>query len=299
MLSTDVISQVQKLLEDPDGQFYDIQENIIPSVNEAIQWVVSVITPKLYSGKYSAHALSEITSVAIFQTNKFGRVSVNPDDIGKIWAITCVYPKPRTIITQDAGLTDLFYYHKIKKYVGKIMENAPVVQIYGSEIPAPDPNNPPPMNPAPQFVVIKDHDSIFRPEMSFVGCKNSAEYKRMSEIRELGWSEHEAGSRMNAKLFNRYAYSMPIDYSSIGYHQNYAPEIEIFPNIGRAIVGIEFVKSPDLIPDTDYDTFEIKLPDALKSVLVRKSLSVIAGAEGDKEAYAINENEVLQIIGAQ
>jgi hypothetical protein len=303
--AADVIVQIQKLLEDPDGQFYDVDDNIVPALNGATEWIVSVVTPSLYSGKYSEQAFREISHVAVFQSSGFGRVSIDPEDVGNIWAITSVFPKPSTIILASPQLQQLQYYTQIRKYIGKTYTNAPIItKIIDPDIPLPEPgggiNT---MMSGGRLIVrvpIPPQLSLYRPEMAFVACQNTCEFQSGNRVRE-SWNQHRAGSSENKRLFNRYSYTAPSGYSSLGiggYQISYPPEIEVFPSLGSAIVGIGIIKAPTLLTEAYADEI-IMLPDALRGALINKTISIISAGEGDTTTYQTSEREVLQLIGAQ
>lgn len=301
---SDVIVRIQRLLEDPNGQFYDVDKNIIPSLNTAIEWLVSIITPSLQSGKYNEQAFRDIMKMVVFQSSKFSRISVDPKEIGNAWAIISVFPKPSTIIRPANQLGELQYYSQIRKFINKTVENGPIItKIKTTDIPSPVPPGPTPAsaggNPTP-YVIIPPEISLYRPEMAFIECANTCEFQGLEVVRD-GWNRHRAGSRGNMRLFKRYAWTAPVGYSSLtigGYSLAYTPEIEIFPAIGNAIVGLRIIMAPDMVASGYSATDTISIPELLRGALINKTIGIISGNEGDTTLYQISEKEVLQLIGS-
>ena len=133
--------------------------------------------------------------------------------------------------------------------------------------------------------------------MSLIRADKVAEHQAYDATSEQ-WSPFEAGSKQNASLFGRYAYSEGRKYGSIsvgGYTLNYPSEIDIYPKSGVMLVGIGIIEAPELITSNSGD---IMLPERLKSVLIHKAMSVIGQNEGDERMITVNEQQVISLISA-
>lgn len=93
-----IIDRIRRVGLDAEGSdYYTDTEDLIPAINAAIKWLVSVINIGFASNKLSEETFRELVKVKIFQANDFSRIMIDPTIIGHdVWTILAVYPKPTT-----------------------------------------------------------------------------------------------------------------------------------------------------------------------------------------------------------
>lgn len=93
-----IIDRVRRVGLDAEGSdYYTDNEDIIPAINTAIKWLVSVINIGFASNKLSEETFRELVKTKVFQANDYSRVMLDPVSIGHdIWSILAVHPKPAT-----------------------------------------------------------------------------------------------------------------------------------------------------------------------------------------------------------
>lgn len=290
----DIVTRIGQLLEDESGNYYDINDVVIPAINTAIEWLTAIITPHLTSGNYREELFSDSSRILVFQTSKHGRVFIDPEAVKfGIWKIVSVYPKPHITIVSSDTLNFLPYYNRIYSFIGGSYKNTPLIDKFVDWTQV---DNPPTENLS--AIPLDDHMSVWRPEMAMSASDGIAEMRPYDALSgEL--NSFEAGTKKNAELFKRYAFSASRKFSTYmigGYELSYSPEIDVFPKSGSMLVGINVIESPSLTTFATYTADEVALPDRLFSAVLNKSLSVIAVSDGDAEKYQISEREVVSLI---
>ena len=101
-----IIDRVRQALDaeevatNPQLGYYDDVKDIIPCINNAIQWLVGVVSSILEDKKFSSELLRELIYTRVWATSGFSRISIDPTALGhSIWSILNVYPKP--VVTPD------------------------------------------------------------------------------------------------------------------------------------------------------------------------------------------------------
>lgn len=93
-----IIDRIRRVGLDAEGSdYYTDTEDLIPAINAAIKWLVSVINIGFASNKLSEETFRELVKVKMFQANDYSRIMIDPVVIGHdVWTILAVYPKPTT-----------------------------------------------------------------------------------------------------------------------------------------------------------------------------------------------------------
>jgi len=141
--------------------------------------------------------------------------------------------------------------------------------------------------------IPNDYTSLFVPTVSFVNSKYNANLMTLEKWNENSDNVFEAGNNVLTQSgLKSYAYKTTVDYSSTSYTQ--AKEIEIRPAVPGQFVAVTYLKTPD---NVNLITDDIEFPDAITTLIVRKSLNFIATKQGDNTTlFAITENDVNSLL---
>ena len=102
ILVQEVNNRMLSRLDAENSDRYLFQQDIMPAINGAQEWIITALNPFFSSKKFSSEGLREITYTQIWQTNKFSRISFDSTQMpGPLWTILGVYPKP--ITNKQAG----------------------------------------------------------------------------------------------------------------------------------------------------------------------------------------------------
>jgi hypothetical protein len=113
---------------DAEGvDFYGDQEDIIPAINAAMRWIVSVINSALGQKRLGEEIFKDMHRALVFRTSRNSRVSVGVFP-GQVWTITAIAPLPVTGTTgqpvpampnEDQSYLRPDLYHKDSRYSSK------------------------------------------------------------------------------------------------------------------------------------------------------------------------------------
>lgn len=88
-------TKLRASLDAENSDYYRFDLDILPSINSAIQWLVSAINYTFGNKKIGEEIFRELTFVRVFMTSKFSRISLDPTQLGhEIWTILAVMPNP-------------------------------------------------------------------------------------------------------------------------------------------------------------------------------------------------------------
>lgn len=84
-------------LDAEGSERYLFNQDIKPSINEAMELIITMLNNAFAENKLSPESLRELVKVKVWQANSFSRVSYSSSDTGhSLWSILAVYPKPKT-----------------------------------------------------------------------------------------------------------------------------------------------------------------------------------------------------------
>ena len=95
ILASDLSKQIRFALDAEGADHYKDDEDIIPAINAAQRWLVSVINKHLSKEKFTEESFSELSHARVFQTSQNSRIQLDvfPHNV---WSILAVYPLPET-----------------------------------------------------------------------------------------------------------------------------------------------------------------------------------------------------------
>jgi hypothetical protein len=103
ILCQDIITRVRQALDaeenptNPQLGYYNDSIDIIPNINNAIKWLISVAASLLEEKKYSSEIFRELSYTRIFETSRFSRIGFSASALGHdVWTVLAVYPEPVT-----------------------------------------------------------------------------------------------------------------------------------------------------------------------------------------------------------
>lgn len=96
MISVQQINdRVLSSLDSEGSDRYLFDQDIKPSLNGAIEILVTWINQAFAENKLSAENLRELLHVGVWQANSYSRVAFNSQEVGKnLWSVLGIYPKP-------------------------------------------------------------------------------------------------------------------------------------------------------------------------------------------------------------
>jgi hypothetical protein len=90
-----IYNQLNSLLDAEGSNYYDLNLDIIPAINRAQKYIVSIINSVLGSRKFAEEHYRELTKVLIFQTSQYSRVDLTPTQTNYIlWDVLSVVANP-------------------------------------------------------------------------------------------------------------------------------------------------------------------------------------------------------------
>ena len=95
ILVSDIISRMRNVGLDaqPNTDYYDDLEDLVPAIDSSVKWIVSVINKARSENKSTDEVLRELTQARIYRTNDQSRINFD----SAIWTIDAVAPLPETI----------------------------------------------------------------------------------------------------------------------------------------------------------------------------------------------------------
>lgn len=95
ILASSIINKVKADLDAEGSDYYRDDQDYIPAINKAIDWVVAVVNMGLGEKKISEEAFRDLTKVKIYQTNTFSRILLPAlTQTDEIWTLIAVLPLP-------------------------------------------------------------------------------------------------------------------------------------------------------------------------------------------------------------
>lgn len=97
ILVQEVNDRMLAALDSENSDRYLFDQDIKPAINGANEVMVTMFNSAFASNKLTPECLRELSSVKIWQCNKYSRFSIDPADIGgEVWTITGIFPLPVT-----------------------------------------------------------------------------------------------------------------------------------------------------------------------------------------------------------
>lgn len=268
ILVSDVISLMRSSLDAEGADYYNDTRDFIPAINLSVDWIVSLIGPNIGSIKFPEEQFRELTSIKVFQTNEYSRISLDKLEEAqatgrvdvKVWTILAVYPNPTVRRTIDA-----------------------FPQIIDAGTP---------------------EKSIYRGDMVHISASESAKRLTLEEWNTRATQQNPfapgyEGSDMPTNL-KEYAYLSPLSYKEdngvITGDDPYLEtnELEIRPIIANGLVSLAILRSPTPV---SLVTDNIKLPEGMTNIVYEKALSYVARKQGDQTSiYGVSERDVANIF---
>lgn len=274
ILVQDIVNSMAAKLdaETPAGttiDYYTFDNDYKPAINDAIEWVMSVISPMIGTKKFSEESFAENTLCKIWQTSKFSRINFDPSVMpytSDIWTILSVRPKPKVYLEDSANRPPLPYYNELISYNGTENDNKPIVTKSFST------GN-----------TLKNFESTIRPELAFVSSTHGAKRLTVEEAAEAAVNPFVPGYNnpfMVCDETTEYGFVNMVNYEALlgGYVLSVPREIEILPRLYGDLVAVFYIPVPtlaNLITDT------IAFPASMKGIIVAKALNYIGYKEGD------------------
>lgn len=102
ILAQNIADQMRFALDAEGADHYRDDLDIIPAINAAQKWIVSVINSAIGEKKYGEEIFQDLSTARVFRTSVDSRISLDsfPDDV---WTITGIYPLPETKSTGQAA----------------------------------------------------------------------------------------------------------------------------------------------------------------------------------------------------
>jgi hypothetical protein len=98
ILYSTIKSLIESALDAEDSERYTDNEDIIPSINYAIDYVTLAFNSIFSQKKLSEEVLQELSYVKVWQASLLSRIAFDPTIVGmNLWTINAVYPKCQII----------------------------------------------------------------------------------------------------------------------------------------------------------------------------------------------------------
>lgn len=95
ILVQEIANRILSALDSEDSDRYLFDQDLKPSINGAVEDLVTMINQAFGEKKLSAENFRELLYVGIWQANSYSRVAFNSQDVGhELWTIDAIYPKP-------------------------------------------------------------------------------------------------------------------------------------------------------------------------------------------------------------
>lgn len=98
ILAQDVATRMRAALDAEGADYYRDGRDIIPAINNAIQWLENVINAALGEKKFSEEIFQDLIVSGVFRTSKDSRISFDKFPVNP-WTILAIYPLPVTDTT--------------------------------------------------------------------------------------------------------------------------------------------------------------------------------------------------------
>lgn len=91
----DIVDVCRAALDAEGSDRYTFDRDFKPAINNALHWLVKVISSGLGANKFGEEVFRELTIIRVFQASAFNRIAFDPNDLGHdIWTVLAVYPVP-------------------------------------------------------------------------------------------------------------------------------------------------------------------------------------------------------------
>ena len=149
--------------------------------------------------------------------------------------------------------------------------------------------------PTNSIITTLPHESIVRNDIVFLSSDYSAKRLTFEQWQQNKQNVFLAGNETLKVSFKEYAYLDYAKYETTS--QQYPvniPEIEIRPSAKKQLVGVRYLKKPDL-PTSISDSVEF--PESMTNMIVEKALNWISYKQGDNTTlYLVTERDLQKLI---
>lgn len=270
-----ILSRIRQIGLDAEGaDYYRDDIDLIPAVNAAIEWVVSVLSGELGKNKFVEERLSDLHTIKVWQTSYYSRVALSEVPV---WTITGVYPKPKIVISPYTPDVENAYFAQMIGQFNKILENKPISKVNTLGL------------------TLANFESMLRPEMTFVEATHEATRVTTEQRMAVKNNPFVPGYPHDHTLFN-YAYFPNTNYSSYGYAVT--TEIELSPALKRELVAVSYLKVPSTISSSaDPSVTYVEFPDSMTEIICLKALNNIAFKQGDGTSiYKVSVQDLITLL---
>ena len=94
IIASSVKTLALSALDAEGSDYYTDNEDVIPAINRAQDFVVSIINSNLGAKKFAEENYRELIKCGIFQTSVYSRISVVPSSGEKVWTLLSVVVNP-------------------------------------------------------------------------------------------------------------------------------------------------------------------------------------------------------------
>lgn len=286
IIAQDIIDRIVSRLDAENTDHYNFARDFKPAINSAIEWAISVITPRLGDKKFSEETFRELNRIAVWQTSRFSRIMIDPNDFGgtDMWTINAILPTPTITVIDHTNISTLppLYYDIVRFVEGGQYVNSPIV---------------PQAWNATGNTLLKPNESTFRPELAFLESGYSAHRMTIEEytpnVKQNPFSPGYNDSRPDIL---QYAYITFTNYTTLigGYSLPVPREIEISPKIPSQLVAINWIEIPSFI---SAPTDTIKFPSTMINILTDKALNYISVKQNNNtNLYQVSNADLLTLL---
>jgi len=99
ILVQDIVNRVASMIDAEGSEYYLFQQDYLPAIIQAQDFVCSVINSELGNKKFSEEIFRDLTYAQVWQASQFSRITIDPPMVGgvnQIWTILDVIPLPTT-----------------------------------------------------------------------------------------------------------------------------------------------------------------------------------------------------------
>lgn len=97
LLVSDIVARCASALDAEGSEYYLFQQDYLPAILSAQDWIVGIINTQLGNKKFSEEIFSELTMARVFQASAFSRIRLSAADLGHdVWTLLSVEPLPNT-----------------------------------------------------------------------------------------------------------------------------------------------------------------------------------------------------------
>jgi hypothetical protein len=112
ILVQDIVDRCESALDAEGFQRYTFDNDFLPAINYAKEWLVSAFNRAFADTKLSEESLRELVKVRVWIASPYSRITYNDTTVGdKLWSIFAVYPKityAGTLAAAPAGSVSVY-----------------------------------------------------------------------------------------------------------------------------------------------------------------------------------------------